>query len=145
MPSDRMQVLLGVSARVDDSPLEVDEALKALDDLADAVAIAVPDAITMSTDSSVAATDLTLVIGSQMRPPQTKTPKIVEVVQLEMFGTPSNRVPDHLAASVGLNRPAESIDFRRLTIDAFEHMLLASGWTDPREGMRCLRDRLLDE
>lgn len=145
MPSDRIQVLLGVSGRVHDSPLAVDEALEALDDLADAVAIAVPDAITMSTDSSVAATDLTLVVGSQMRPPQTKTPKIVEVVQLEMFGTSSNRVPDHLAASVRLNRPAESIDFRRLTIDAFEHMLLASGWTDPREGMGRLRDRLIDE
>jgi hypothetical protein len=145
LPPAQMRVILSVSAPVHDSPLPIEEALKALVDLADAAAVTVPAAISMEAGAAVDATDVTMVLGSQLRPQyRPEIRKIVEVVQLEMFGAPGSRLRDHLAASIRLNQPAESVNFRELTIDVLEHTLLSSGWTDPRQGFRRLRDRLAE-
>lgn len=68
--------------------------------------------------------------------------ELQERVELTSLGTPTRPVRPTMGFAAELGGPLTLQEATALVADAFEHMALAVGYTDPRVGIRALRHEL---
>jgi hypothetical protein len=93
-------------------------------------------------DAEVTLGELHIVAPTTMGDATARNNDLQQRVDLSSLGKPSRPVGPTMGFTAQLAGPLTEIETTALVADAFEHMALAAGYTDPRVGIRALRHEL---
>jgi SIR2-like domain len=93
-------------------------------------------------DAEVTRAELHIVAATTMGDGTFRNNELESRVDLSVLGQPSRPVGPWIGFAAQVPGPFSQAEANALVADAFEHMALAAGYTDPRVGIRALRHEL---